>query len=456
MRNSTLGRTLLALSLVQMAAVATLGSRVAGAGPAVLPRPLIIETGVRAKQLPSNSYCLENYGLGCLTPAMLAKAYNLNPLHGSGIDGTGRTIVIVDSFGSPTIENDLHVFDQTFGLPDPPSLTIIQPSGPVPPFDPTNSTMLGWAGETTLDVEYAHAFAPGAAIILVETPVAETEGVMGFPEMIHAENYVLDHDLGDVITQSFGATEQTFPNKEAIYELRSAYKKAAERKVSVLAGSGDEGATNDEPNGVDLYPYRAIGWPASDPLVTAVGGTSLTLDDSGNRLAPDSVWNDVFGASGGGVSAVFHRPDFQDGVRDVVGHARGIPDISLSAACVNAAVWTYSSYPPYGPGFGLVCGTSEASPEFAGIVAMADQQAGRRLGLLGPKLYRLRKNSIVDITSGNNTLGPFTNTNGQTYTVIGYDAGPGYDLASGLGTLDAEKFVHALARGDDGDDGGED
>jgi len=225
----------------------------------------------------------------------------------------------------------------------------------------------------------------------------------------------------------------------------------------VLASSGDDGdgSLSKEPvsQGGTVTSYPDVGWPASDPLVTAVGGTVLTLDDEGNRLAPDAVWND-YGATGGGVSAVFRRPDFQDRVKDVVGRRRGIPDISMNGACLSP-VWVYWSFPPLPPGFGLICGTSEATPEFAGIVAMADQAAGRRLGHLGHALYRLRKHSIVDITSGNNTFGPFTNSNGQTYTVIGYEAGPGYDLASGVGTLDGEKFVRALARGDDGDDGGE-
>jgi subtilase family serine protease len=449
MRNSNPSRRLLVLTLIYLAAALTLGSHAASAGPAVVPHPLHIDLGIRATQLPPNSYCLQNYGIGCLTPAMLAKAYNFGPLRDAGIDGRGRTIVIVDSFGSPTIASDLQAFDQEFGLPDPPSLTIIQPSGPVPPFDPNDSTMQGWAVETSLDVEYAHAFAPGAAILLVETPVAETEGVQGFPEIVHAENHVIDHDLGDVISQSFGATEETFPSNDALLDLRSAYKKAAAHKVTVLAGSGDTGATNYELNGVDLYPTRVIGWPASDPLVTAVGGTVLTLDDSGNRLTPDAVWND-FGATGGGVSAVFRRPDFQDHVRDVVGKQRGIPDISLNGACLSP-VWVYWSFPPLPPGYGLICGTSESTPEMAGIVAMADQAAGRRLGLLGPRLYELHKHSIVDVTTGNNTFGPFTNSDGNTYTVTGYNAGPGYDLASGLGTVDAARIVRALVEDEGGD-----
>jgi subtilase family serine protease len=443
MKNSTGGRAILAAAF-------TLASLPAVTAPAVVPRPLVIDTGIRVQQPPPNSYCLANFGLGCLTPAMLANAYNFAPLRKQGIDGTGTTIVIVDAFGSPTIQNDLQVFDQTFGLPDPPSFKIIQPAGPVPPFDPTNNTMVGWAFETTLDVQWAHTFAPGAAILLVETPVAETEGVQGFPEIVQAENYVLDHHLGDVISQSFAATEETFPNNDAIFDLRSAYRKAADHNVTVLAGAGDWGATGSELNLVDYYPYRVIAWPASDPLVTAVGGTMLTLDDSGNRLAPDVVWNDSSGATGGGVSAVFGRPDFQDGVRHVVGGTRGIPDISLNAAC-QSAVWIYVSFLPP-PFLALECGTSEATPEFAGIVAMADQLAGRRLGLLGPRLYQLHRRSLVDVTVGNNTFGPFTNSDGNTYTVIGYDAGPGYDLASGLGTLDATKIVHALAEDQDWSD----
>jgi subtilase family serine protease len=425
------------------------GAQTSRAKPAVAPRPLHIELdNVPTLSFPpTTSYCLANFGYHCYQPSQFKKAYHLGPLHDDGIDGRGRTIVIVDSFGSPTIGHDLQVFDKTFGLPDPPSLTIIQPAGPVPAFDPTNSDMANWAAETTLDVEWAHTIAPGAAIVLVETPVSETEGVQGFPEIVTAENYVIDHELGDVISQSFGATEETFPDAASILGLRSAFKNAREHHVTVLAASGDLGATNFELNLSDIYPMRVNSWPSSDPLVTSVGGSQLTLDDSGRRLAPDVVWNDFGGAGGGGVSAVFERPEFQDGVRDVVQGARGTPDISMSASCDGVVVFYYS-FLPTRIGYHLVCGTSEASPMFAGIVAMADQLAGKRLGQLGGALYELygeSRHSYVDITQGNNTFGPFTNSDGNTYTVEGYDAGPGYDLASGLGTFDANVFVRALA-----------
>lgn len=416
-------------------------------GTVAVPRPQHIELGAIPTLTfpPTTAYCLANFGLHCYQPFQLAKAYNLNPLHEAGIDGRGTTIVIVDSFGSPTIQNDLHVFDQTFGIPDPPSLSILQPAGPVPTFDPTNGDMLNWASETTLDVEWAHVFAPGAAIVLVETPVSETEGVQGFPEIVQAENYIIDNDLGDVISQSFGATEETFPSPDSILALRSAFKNARKHKVTVLAASGDTGATDFELNLMDLYPMRVNSWPSSDPLVTSIGGSQLTLDDAGNRLAPDVVWNDGFGAGGGGVSAVFRRPEFQENVRNVVGRQRGTPDISMSSSCDGFVVYYYS-FQPGRVGYHLVCGTSEATPEFAGIVAMADQVAGRRVGQLGETLYDLGKRSgIVDITIGNNSFGPFTNSDGNTYTVVGYPARPGYDLASGLGTVNAVKFVRALA-----------
>ena len=390
------------------------------------------------------SQCQAQLGISCYSPLQYRVAYDLNPLYTKGITGAGKTIVIVDSFGSPTILNDLHVFDAQWGLPDP-NLTIRQ-FGTIPAFDPTDTTMVGWAQETTLDVEYAHSIAPGAKIVLAETPVAETEGTTGLPEMMNAEQTLIDQNVGDVITQSFGATENTFPgfdqgNFKSLLDLRDAFKDAARHRVTVLASTGDAGATNDEADGSTLYPMPVNSWPASDPLVTAIGGTQLKLDDAGNRLSPDVVWNDGHGATGGGPSHVFTRPLFQIGVAGVVGHQRGTPDISMSAA-VDGGAWVYYSF--VNTGWHIFGGTSEASPIFSGVVALADQVAGHRLGQINPALYTLGALSrlgvpgtgIVDVTSGNNSFGGVT----------GFSAGPGYDLASGWGTIDAAKFVPALAR----------
>jgi subtilase family serine protease len=448
--------TVVAAGTASLVAATAAGSGAisASAHGSVAPHPYISDpiNGKTLSTPPTTAFCLQTFHFHCYQPAQLTKAYDLAPLHNAGIDGRGKTIVIVDSFGSPTIANDLHVFDKTFGLPDPPSLTIRQDAGPVPPFDPTNSDMLGWAGETTLDVEWSHVFAPGANIVLEETPVSETEGVQGFPEIVKAENFVIDHHIGDVISQSFGATEETFPSKQSILDLRSSFKNAAAHGVTVLASSGDNGATDAQLNGSDLFPFRVNSWPSADPLVTSIGGTMLTLDANGNRQVPDVVWNDLNtvggGAGGGGQSVVFGRPSFQNDVRNVTGNHRGTPDISLSAA-VDGSVVFYFSYDPKRVGYHLVAGTSEASPEFAGVIAMAAQLAGHSLGNINSRLYQLAEfgkfAGVVDVTQGNNTFGPFTNSDGTTHTVIGFNAGPGYDLASGNGTVDAARFVPALA-----------
>jgi subtilase family serine protease len=307
--------------------------------------------------------------------------------------------------------------------------------------------MVGWAEETTLDVEYAHSIAPGAKIVLAETPVAEVEGTSGLPEMMNAEKSLIDRGIGDVITQSFGATENTFPgfssgNFSSLLNLRYAFKDARAHGVTVLASSGDDGATDAESDATTLYPFRVNSWPSSDPLVTSVGGTLLNLDDQGNRQSPDVVWNDSRGAGGGGVSGVFSRPLYQAGVAKEVGSKRGTPDISMSASTSGAA-WIYTSFGGVSVGWHLVGGTSEASPIFSGIVALADQAAGHRLGLINPALYLMgtlsqagSSNGVVDVTSGNNSFGGVT----------GFTAKRGYDLASGWGTIDAAKFVPALAR----------
>ena len=206
--------------------------------------------------------------------------------------GQGTTIVIVDSYGSPTIRNDLAVFDRAYQLPAPPAFWIIQPAGRVPAYDPADSDMVGWASETTLDVEWAHAIAPGAKILLVETPVSETEGVHGFPQIVAAEEYVLRHFSVDVISQSFSATEETMPSAAQLQALRGAYRLADRDQVTVLAASGDWGATDVGLDETTYYTFPVTSWPDSDPLVTGVGGTQLHVTAQGTPAAP-TVWNDT-------------------------------------------------------------------------------------------------------------------------------------------------------------------
>ncbi|MEV6793948.1 S53 family peptidase [Streptomyces sp. NPDC051320] len=447
-RSRTGAATAGATALVAAAVIATpLGSSVtvasAQAAPGTKAVPAVaghqLVSGV-SSPLPSEQ-CQAKWKIACYTPIQYRQAYNLNPLYRSGITGKGRTIVIVDSFGSPTVQHDLDVYSKQFGLKS--TKVRVEKWGHVPKFDPKNSDMTGWAGETTLDVEMAHAVAPDAKIVLVETAVAETEGVTGLPEMMSAEKSLIDHGVGDVITQSFGATENTFPGFDkgdfsSIGKLRYAFKDAARHGVTVLASSGDGGATDNTADGNGYYTKRVNSWPSSDPLVTSIGGTQLHLDDKGNRTAPESVYND-YGAGGGGQSHVFRRPAFQNGEKKVVGSRRGTPDISMAAA-VNGGAWVYSSYDPTAVGWDVSGGTSEASPLFSGIVALADQAAGHRVGDINKALYTLvhhRSSGIVDVNDG---------TDNSYQGVTGYPAVNGYDMATGVGTVDAARFVPALAR----------
>src|SRR5258707_7824216 len=141
------------------------------------------------------------------------------PFLNAGYNGTGQTIIIIDSYGSPTIQNDLKTFDAGYGLPDPPSFQILTPLGTVP-WNPGDSTMVSWAFETSLDVEWAHAMAPGANIVLMTSPVAETQGVPGMPQFLRLEKYALKHNLGNIISQSWATTENTlFANKKGLKVL---------------------------------------------------------------------------------------------------------------------------------------------------------------------------------------------------------------------------------------------
>jgi subtilase family serine protease len=454
----------LAAAVTGAGAVAVAGhARPAGEAASIVTiRPGAIHTLAGALPAPpSTAFCEQHYHIACYLPAQVQRAYHLPRLYRQGVTGRGQTIVIVDSFGSPTVRRDLSRFDRAAGLPAPPSLKVIQPAGKVPPYQP-GSDREGWAGETDLDVEYAHAIAPGASILLVETPTSEDEGTTGFPQIVAAETYVINHHLGGVISQSFSATEQTFPSRASLLRLRGAYLDASRQGVTVLAASGDSGAADVRYNEVTYYLHPVTSWPDSDPLVTGVGGTQLHLNASGDNVTPPTVWNDTFNvatsefavgnagpnplAGGGGTSVMFARPRFQSGVRNIVGSHRGVPDISMSGAC-NGAVDMYQSFGGQPAGWYPTCGTSEATPEFAGIVALADQVAGHPLGAINRYLYQLAARhapGIVDVVSGNNTVS--FRQGGRLHTVHGFAARPGYDLASGVGTVNAPSFVRELAQ----------
>src|SRR6266853_1817583 len=259
---------------------------------------------------PTESACYAA-GVPCFTPFAMQNAYNISPLYSQGFTGKGKTIAVIDSFGSATIANDLRVFSSAFGLPHlcgeagvtctagMPTFTILQVQGSPPPNPPPPNNGTGlenhdlWAIEVSLDVEWAHAIAPMANIILITVPTAEVLGVQGFPQMMNAVQYVVDNHLADVISMSLGAGEGTFSTTaSSLLNLRQAFIDAQANNVTVLASSGDGGTSNalKEPTkNPGLIPYPSVGWPASDPLVTAVGGTYLCTDPVTGSITPDST-----------------------------------------------------------------------------------------------------------------------------------------------------------------------
>src|SRR5579859_6913565 len=277
----TAGAGLFAGVLATMAPAAPDAS--AASGPAAsaqrrtVARPGMIQLAYPVRATPLTTVqCERLYGFACYQPDQIRAAYDLPALYKKNVTGKGATIVIVDPFGSPTIGNDLAAFDRQFGYPAPPSLKIIAPAGKIPAYNADDPVMVGAAGETTLDVESAHALAPGASILLVETPVDESAGTTGFPQIVAAEKYVINHGLGDVISQSFSTAEETFTSYKQLEPLRAAYIDAYAHHVTVLAGSSDDGATDHTAQGT-LYTSPVASWPDSDPLVTGVGATRLIL-----------------------------------------------------------------------------------------------------------------------------------------------------------------------------------
>jgi len=420
-----------------------LGPALAWAAPHALIRNLV---GRSADSPPTDEYCRLTFDSPCYSPQEMRTAYGLNGLLGSGAVGAGETIVIIDSYGSPTIAADLAAFDAGYGLPDPPSFTQLAPLGTVPWNPALYPDQPGWAAETTLDVEWAHALAPGAAIVLLTSPVDETEGIQGLPEFLALETYALDHHLGKIITQSWSATENTLfadtvgpAGPRLIQAFNEFYQRAAQEHVTVLAAAGDDGSSNPETNGTTFYPFPTVGFPASSPFVTAVGGTSLYADTLGHYQS-ETVWNDdECCAGGGGVSQLFKAPAYQSEslpyeVKAKLHGMRGVPDVSYNADCYNAILVYLSYFGPGEAGYYSICGTSEGSPQWAGIVADLNQFAGRPLGFLNPAIYALggsgRFGSIGrDITVGNNALLDVPGA-----TAPGYSATPGWDPASGWGT----------------------
>jgi len=358
----------------------------------------------------------------CYSPAQISAAYDIQPLLDAGIDGTGTTIVIVDAFQDPTLPQDMAMFDSVFGLPAA-SWDVVAPDG-LTAFNGSR-LQVGWALEIALDMEWAHVVAPGAHLELV---LAKSEQDA---DLLSATRYAVDHNLGEVITQSFGEAESC-ADPDLLRQEHAVFEQAASQGITLLAGSGDFGAANLLCDGSALASVASVATPASDPDVTAVGGTRLALDPASGAYVGETGWADAFGAGGGGFSSVYRRPGYQAPFVD--GHARGVPDVAYSASAFGSTFVVAMGR------LGAIFGTSAGTPQWAGIVALARQVAGHRQSQLNIRLYHIAKSSsyadgLHDITSGANGF------NGVT----GFSAGPGWDPVTGLGTPDVAKLVPLLS-----------
>jgi subtilase family serine protease len=378
----------------------------------------------------------------------LQTAYKLTPLFNEGLDGTGQTIVIIDAFGSPTLAADVALFDQLYGLP-PINLTQIVVNGPL------TTANAGFAGETTLDVEWAHAVAPGAKIVLV---LAINNS---FTQLNAALQFAVDNHLGNVISNSFGAQE-ALVDPATIAATEAIIAQGAAEGISVNYSSGDDGDFSI----LDGPGVTTVSYPASSPFGTAIGGTSLALnpDNSilfqtgwGNNLTrlslgtPGGANNPVvpptnsaalglgfqFGA-GGGASGVFAKQHFQ---RRQPGKFRQVPDISYLADPFTG-VEIIQTVAPGQTVVEIIGGTSLACPMFSAMWAIANQAAGGGpLGQAAQTIYELGDDAIDDVRD----FSLPTNVFGFTLSPAGFNFESPNALSAPL--FNQRRFVSALRQG---------
>jgi subtilase family serine protease len=377
-------------------------------------------------------------GQNVYSPYQMRVAYGVETLYKKGMTGKGQSVVIIDSFGSPTLQRDLDAFSQKFNLPKT-TVKVLAPLGTTP-FNSNDDDMSGWAVETTLDVEMVHAMAPEANIVVLTSPVSETEGVQGFPEFLKLMQYARDNTLGSVVSQSYGASEISLDDsagKALVAQMSDFYQQATtQNKITFFASSGDGGASDyasadDAANHV-LASERTTSFPHAVPWVTSVGGTELTIRGSS---VSETAWQD----SGGGFSEFFPTPSYQTQLPEATQAQfqgrRGVPDVSASADPGHAmAIYVFGQWTSVG-------GTSAAAPLWAGLIAVGNQMAGHPLGFINPALYKIgssdkAKTDFRDITSGNN--------NESQVGVEGYPAVAGWDPVTGFGSPIADKLLPDL------------
>jgi subtilase family serine protease len=401
--------------------------------PSVSVSPKVVSAGaVRAGR--SAFDCEVTSPPTCYSPRTIRTSYGFDKLGRAGLDGRGRTIVIVDAYSNPKMASDLATFNRLFKLP-PAQIRQIAPDG-LSAFDAEDGDQLSWSGEIALDVEWAHAIAPAAKIVLV---LARSDSD---PDIISAVRFAVDHNLGDVVSMSFYETE-TCLSSTNFAAFKSIFARGTQRGMTFLAASGDIGASAfpcDENSDEFL---KAVSMPASDPLVTGVGGTDLRADPRTGRYLKETVWNEQFGATGGGVSVRFARPGYQSAA---AGKGRAVPDVSYYAGGGSGVLVVWGEWGSGADAVVAFTGTSVGAPQWAALVSLVDQAAHRRVGLINDDLYRVAartgsyRAAFHDVTVGNNSY-----NDGADTVLPGFKARTGYDLTTGLGSPKADVLVPILA-----------
>jgi subtilase family serine protease len=436
----------------------------------------------------------------CYGPDQLRAFYGLGPLASSN-DGAGQTIVLVDSYGSPTAVNDVTFFASTFGGPTPNAEAVFplghpdytNPTGQGAGWSGPNSAD-GWAGEANLDVQWAYAMAPKAHIVLLATPPAETQGVQGIPNLMKAIDWAINnYPAGTVFSMSFGTDEQAFGGAAATQfgKFDQTFKRGLAKHDTFFSSSGDDGSLGITRSHRASTPGTTpeVSYPNVSPYVTSVGGTQVQsgwtwaptedkpFNANGSRNvnyfnwtaggSSEAVWNEGWAGigTGGGVSSVYGRPAYQNGVSSVVGSHRGVPDLAWNAA-VNGGVLTYISYFPSlegPPRWGIFGGTSASSPQVAALTAVANQAraAGGKgpIGNLNAAIYSgsfdrsAAFHDVVARTYGTTPSGVLQNnrmwdTQADGFLtpdpVPGFPTTVGYDLTTGWGSPWAPGYVSQL------------
>jgi subtilase family serine protease len=346
------------------------------------------------------------------TPAQIATAYGFNGLklsNGSGGTGAGQTIAIVDAYNDPNISGDLKTFDSEFGIAGVPSLKVVNESGGSS-LPSTNST---WDTEISLDVEWSHAMAPGANILLVEANSAN------LGDLLNAVNYARDASGVSVVSMSWGTSEFS---SETAYDSYFTTP-SGHQGVTFIASSGDEGS-DDGPE-----------WPATSPNVLSVGGTTLKISSASGAYGSESAWSD----STGGYSSYEKEPTYQKIVQG--SGMESSPDVSYDAN-PSTGVYVYDSEPFDGAsGWWQMGGTSAGAPQWASLIAIANQDRTlNKLGTLNgtsqtiPALFSLYTSASYESA--------FNDPNGGSSGR--YSATQYYDLVTGLGSPKAGYLVSSL------------